>query len=319
MSSPVSVDLCAYGGWARNLRLRNDEVEVIVTLEVGPRVIRYGRVGGANLLGEIQSDLGRAGEREWKLRGGHRLWVAPEDPRRTYVPDNTALEPRVDGAVVRVTAPADAEFGLERTMVIALDPHGTDVTLTHLVRNAARASVEVAPWALTVMAPGGIEILPLPRRRPHPGDAAVSAADFAPRIAVALWPYFSFADPRVTFGDRLFRLRQDPLATAPTKIGFAHREGWAGYWNDGTLFVKRFGYEEGARYPDGGCNFETYTDANILELESLGPLVTLGPGVETSHTERWSLFTDLPAPESESIVESAFFPRISSHPPDQIG
>jgi len=140
-----------------------------------------------------------------------------------------------------------------------------------------------------VLAPGGTAVVPLPPPGPHPGAAARSAADFAPRATVSLWPYFRFDDPRLTLSDRWLGLRHDPVATGPTKLGFALRAGWAGYWNAGLWFEKRFPYDEGARYPDGGVNFETYTDARFLELESLSPLVTLAPGESVAHTERWTL------------------------------
>jgi hypothetical protein len=37
-----------------------------------------------------------------------------------------------------------------------------------------------------------------------------------------------------------------------------------------------------------GCTFETFTNADFLELETLGPLTTLAPGQSVSHTERWT-------------------------------
>ena len=58
---------------------------------------------------------------------------------------------------------------------------------------------------------------------------------------------------------------------------------------DGALFVKRFGWEPGAAYPDGGCNAEVFTAGGYMELESLGPLTTLEPGASVEHVERWSL------------------------------
>ena len=78
-------------------------------------------------------------------------------------------------------------------------------------------------------------------------------------------------------GSKYITLRQD-AKKGPTKLGFGHRLGWIGYLNGGTLFVKRFGYEEGANYPDDGCNYETFTKEEFLEMESLGPVVTLKPG-----------------------------------------
>ncbi|MGL4554687.1 MAG: hypothetical protein ACRC33_26270, partial [Gemmataceae bacterium] len=46
---------------------------------------------------------------------------------------------------------------------------------------------------------------------------------------------------------------------------------------------------EGAAYPDRGCNVETFTDADMLEMETLSPLVTLAPGEAVTHAEAWSL------------------------------
>lgn len=305
----TKIETCAYGGWARNLRISDGTSEAIVTLDVGPRIIRFGRIGKVNVLGEIAEQMGGTGEPKWLIRGGHRLWVAPEDPTRTYVTDNAPIAHTANGGVARVSHGPDPQFALERTIELAF--RDGDLLLTHRIRNHGGVPVELAPWAITVLATGGIAVVPFPPRGKHPGDSARSAADFAPNQTVSLWPYFSFADPRLSLGRSALRLRQDPAATEATKIGFAHRGEWVAYWTAGTTFVKRFQHVEGARYPDGGVNFETYTDANILELESMGPLVTVGVGEETSHTEVWSLVDDLPRPDSDEIVESAFFPRIS--------
>jgi hypothetical protein len=313
------IEPCRYGGWEHNLRLANGEFEAVVTLDVGPRIIRYAAVGADNLLGEMPDELGRSGEPTWQMRGGHRLWASPEDPAVTYAPDNAPVAHAVDGGRLIATTERDARFGLERTMEIALAATGPELTIVHRIRNRGNAPCQLAPWALTVMAPGGIAVLPLPPMGRHPGTSATSPKDFAPHLSLALWPYFRFDDARVTLGRSSVRLRQDRGASGPTKLGLALRAGWAAYWNRGTVFVKRFSYEEGAPYPDGGCNFETYTDAKILELESLGPLVTLDPGGETSHTERWSIVTGVVEPSTEDITDHAFFPRISSHAAIEIG
>ena len=42
-------------------------------------------------------------------------------------------------------------------------------------------------------------------------------------------------------------------------------------------------------YPDMGCSFEIFTNAAMLELETLGPMTVLEPGAAVEHVERWSL------------------------------
>ena len=66
------------------------------------------------------------------------------------------------------------------------------------------------------------------------------------------------------------------------------REAWAAYLLGSELFVKRYSAAPGA-YPDFGCSFETFTNADFLELETLGPLVRLAPGEFVYHTETWTL------------------------------
>jgi hypothetical protein len=161
---------------------------------------------------------------------------------------------------VRFTPAADKPYGVQKEIDVQLASSGSHVTLTHRVTNVGDKAVELAPWALTVMAPGGVEIIPLPPKRPHPGPPqnAKSPADYAPDQTLVLWPFFDFKDPRWSFGSKYVLLRQDKKR-GPTKIGLAHAGGWIGYLNAGTLFVKRFGHDAKQTYPDRGCNFETFT------------------------------------------------------------
>ena len=86
------MEVVEYGGWKRNVRLANGKVELVATLQVGPRIIRLAARGGKNVFKNYDEQLGRTGETEWQIRGGHRLWVAPEDPVATYFPDNGPVE-----------------------------------------------------------------------------------------------------------------------------------------------------------------------------------------------------------------------------------
>jgi hypothetical protein len=303
VEEPASVEKVEYQGWKNNLRVANGTVELVLTLDVGPRIIRYGFVGGKNVLKEYPEQLGKTGEKEWKIRGGHRLWLAPEDVKRTYSPDNGPVEHRMLGErSVRLTQAPEPAYGIQREIDVTLAASGSQVTLIHRIKNVGTAPTELAPWALTVMAPGGTEIIPLPAKRAHP-EALL------PNQTLVLWPYFDFKDPRWSFGSKYITLKQD-AGRGPTKAGLAHQSGWVGYWNGGTLFVKRLPYQAGKTYPDQGCNFETFTNQDMLEVETLGPLVKLAPGEQVEHREEWELHREVAAPTDEAAIDKAILARV---------
>jgi hypothetical protein len=324
----VMVDKVEYHGWKNNLRLSNGDAELIITLDVGPRIISYRLADGKNVLKNYEEQLGKTGEKDWQIRGGHRLWVGPEDLTRTYAPDNGPVGykeqpggvrltpvPQSGGGIrnlpsleqpggVRLTPAPDKAYGIQREMIVQLEPRGSRVTILHLINNVGPSATELAPWALTVMAPGGVEIIPLPPKRPHPGPPqnARSPKDYAANQLMSIWPFFDFKDPRWSFGSKYITLRQD-AKKGPTKIGLAHQLGWVGYLNNGVLFVKRFGYDEGKTYPDNGVNFETFTNEDMLEIESLGPLTKVAPGKVVEHTEHWELIGNVQSFDDETGID----------------
>ncbi|HEU5115043.1 MAG TPA: hypothetical protein VFT74_00050 [Isosphaeraceae bacterium] len=292
-----------YHGWKNTLKLSNGDVELLITLDVGPRILSYKLAGGNNVLKEYPEQLGKAGESGWMIRGGHRLWVSPEDTQRTYTPDNLPVKHEVlsDGTV-RLLPEPDA-FGIQKQIDVKLAPQGSGVTLTHRLTNVGQKPTELAPWALTVMAPGGVEIIPFPPHAPHPGSAsnAKSADDFGPNMELVLWPYFDFSDDRWTFGSKYITLRHKDRG--PTKLGLAHREGWVAYLNGGNLFVKQIPFEKSKVYPDRGASYETFSNPDMVEMESLGPLVNLKPGESTELVERWSLFGGVGEVKTEADID----------------
>ena len=106
-------------------------------------------------------------------------------------------------------------------------------------------------------------------------------------------------------------LRQD-VNKGPTKIGLAHRMGWVAYLNSGTLFVKRFDFREGAVYPDWGTRYQTFTYQEMLEMETVGELVTLQPGQSAELNESWELHGNVPPVRTEDDVDRVIVPLLRS-------
>jgi hypothetical protein len=292
-----------YGGWPNCYQLGNGIVDLVVTTDVGPRIIRFGFVGEPNEFKEYESMLGRTGGDEWRIYGGHRLWHAPESVPRTYYGDNFRVGLERYAGWIRVIQPVEATTGIQKEMDIHLDAGAARARVTHRLRNRNRWAVEFAPWALSVMAPGGTAVLPLPPRGKHPEV-------LLPANTLTLWAYSDMSDPRWIWGRKYILLRQDSAAPTPQKVGAWVPDGWVAYAHGGHLFVKAFEPVPGAAYPDLGCSTEVFTNAEMLELETLGPLVRLQPDAAVEHGEHWFLFRDVPTAASDSDVEQHLLPRI---------
>ena len=296
MALEVHRDVAAFGD-KHAIVLSNGEVELIASTGFGPRVLRYAFAGGENVFGIVDAVEDAKptpfGE-PWRPYGGHRLWHAPEDPVRTYVPDNGPVRAAVEANVLVLSQAVEEPTGLKKELRIALDERGTRVFVSHRIRNAGKKKVDLAVWALSLMAPGGTALLPNPPFAPHP-DALL------PARRLVTWPYTSLGDRRFRFGDRFLRVTQDPTATSPQKIGLSDgHNGWAAYVHGETVFIKRYPLvSPDTNLVDLGCNVELFTDAKILELETLGPQVTLSPGGDAEHVETWELFRSVSVPEDD--------------------
>src|SRR5580693_4753334 len=144
----IEIRQAAYGRWPNCYRLANDSMELIVTTDVGPRIIRCGFVGADNEFKEYPEQLGKTGGEDWRVYGGHRLWHAPEHKLRTYFPDNSPVKlEQCDGAV-RLVQAVETTTGIQKEIEVRLAPDAAQVTVTHRLRNVDSQPVILAPWAL---------------------------------------------------------------------------------------------------------------------------------------------------------------------------
>ncbi len=264
----------------RTLSLDNGVLRLEVLADAGPRIVRLQLEGSdENLLAETP-DLGwKTPWGDYRLLGGHRLWHAPEDPPWTSIPDHegglTVVELQHGLRLERLEEP----IGLRKSIEVELPARGSEVTMRHVVRNEGERLRVLAPWAITMLPLHGTAILPqqvgtCPRR---PARA---------NRALALWPGSSWSDERLELGDDLVLVRGEP--GAPFKVGQLEMRGWVAYLRGGVLLSKHVERRRPRSRVDF-CNVEVYCNDRFLELETLGPLTELAPGMEVSHEERWRL------------------------------
>lgn len=302
----IRIEKNEYRNFGSCLKISNGIVEAVVTVDVGPRIIRFAFPGGKNFFhediaresvtsGDIIDDVFGKGSRCF-LYGGHRLWTSPEDMPLSYYPDNDKVLWREIPGGVELNPPAQRITELQYRIELTMAADKPCVTVRHYITNIGQSTKRRAAWAMTILAQGGLEVLPQPLN-----DTGLLA-----NRVLSLWPYSDMSDERAYWGKKYISLRQDPGIQSRFKFGINNLRGWAAYFNHGGMFVKQYDCNPGGRYPDYGTSFETFTNNLIMEMETLGELVDITPGSTVCHTEEWSLFdhVERPAPHDEMTMDT---------------
>lgn len=286
----ITIKEITYGQYGRCVEISNGIVDLVVTVDIGPRVIRFGMIGKENEFCEApdavtQLDNGK----EWRILGGHRLWHSPEGSPRSYSLDDEPAEWSLIENGIKVSQKVEPWVQVKKEMEITLAACCNKVRVIHRLTNKNAWPVEFSVWALSVMAPGGKEIVPQPDRK----------TGLLGNRVLALWPYTQMNDSRIYWGDRYIVLEQDPTIKQPIKFGINNEEGWGAYFNHNNLYIKRYFHQMNAPYPDFGVSYETYANDFMLEMESLSPLSVVQPDQTISHMEEWELIAGVAMPSND--------------------
>ena len=109
-----------YKGWPNCYLWSNNLVDLIVTTDIGPRIIRFGFVDEDNEFMEQASTLGQMAGDDWRIYGGHRLWHSPEMIPRTYFPDNSPVRLEQHDGFVRLMQDVETTTGIQKEIDIHL-------------------------------------------------------------------------------------------------------------------------------------------------------------------------------------------------------
>lgn len=299
--SQISITKVNYNGWPHCLCMENGLIRLIITTDVGPRIIYCSFNERENLFHQNREQQGLMDDAEWHIYGGHRLWHSPQVGYRPNQPDNVPVQWNIlEGERLSLTSSMEQETRVQKVIEIEMAQEEPSVVVRHRIYNRGVWPVKLAPWALTVMREGGMEVFPVPQEDTR----------FLPNYAISFWPWTKPNDHRFTLGDRYMFLRQDESDERWFKIGYRNTEGWGAYFRDNAMFVKLYDEKKNCEYPDYGSTFETYTDQFFIELESLGPLEEIEPGSYVEHTEKWYLFDQIEAPQSEEDMDQKILPLI---------
>jgi len=263
------------GGGEEAVNLELDGYRLSIATGYGPRVaglrLGQGPETFAALSPEVVIDRPDSGV--YRFHGGHRLWASPEIRAITYAPDDHPCHVSAKGDRVAITAPAD-RAGLVKSIVISSE--GGRLAGDHTLVNEGLGTMEVAPWAITQVPLGGTVLVPFGA----PAGQGLQASH-----SLILWPYTDLSDPRLTWQERALMVQTE--AGDPLKVGSGPAPGRLGYLHQGHLFTKEIPAAASGEYPDRGAVAQVYVNGSFAELESVGPITSLGPGASVSHRESW--------------------------------
>ena len=284
-------EVANYKDFGKCVSISNGTIEALVTVDLGPRIISFGFVGGQNFMCDNRVALGGRDDgnytdffgsgRKWESFGGHRIWLSPESYPETYTPDDKPVKYEVteNGAVF--IPEADTEIGVAKTLELSLSDDSYDMQVKMSVKNIEDEPKKFAVWALSVCSTDGTIVIPM-----NTNDTGL----LSNRI-ISVWPYTDMSDARIYYGSKYLTVKQDTKAQKPIKFGFDLNCGTAYYVLGNEVLKKNYETKHPyAEYPDGGCSFETYTNNCMLEFETLSELKTVNKGETNDLVETWSLY-----------------------------
>lgn len=296
---------CDVGEYKNCVELQSGDFSIAVSQNFGPRVIGGWIKGSNNIFQVLAPTPMKSVNTGFTLYGGHRLWISPEIAPRTYSPDNEAVNVDAVTGGFKFKAKPEAISGVQKSVTIT-KLNNNRFSLKHEITNCGQWDVTFACWALSIMAPGGVAIIPQARD--------IKRDPYTPDRPFVLWPYTSIADKRLVLEDEYIMLRQDSKATSAAKIGFFTNDGWIAYVNQGVALVKHIKWNKDVKntFPDNGCNVESYSCKSFCEIETLSPLNTVKPGESIVHTEIWQAIADLPEIKNTKDIKKYLVPKLNS-------
>lgn len=286
----------------RALVFASRHLEFVVPTGIGPRVtaLRSRRGAGRNVFFEMPEPEARF--HGYLIRGGHRLWHAPEDIVRSYQPDDEPPTAEKLANGIALLQATEVLTGLRKGMRIEF-ANARTVRVTHTLTNCGAWPIACAPWPVTMLRGGGFGVLPLLPKGNH------AAGDLLPAWSLVPWTFTDLSQPIWRFHRDFIGIDVAGTRTSQ-KLGITDYPGWTACWLDGTTFVKYAPAVPGADYPDRGSCLEVFSNGRIIEIEALGPLAQLAPAATTTHIEHWTLLEGLPRPDTDAAFADTLAPAV---------
>ncbi len=126
--------------------MNTGQIDFLVSESVGPRILSLRYKGSDNLFAELPNEyLEFPGDGNFYFYGGHRLWIAPENPVITYKPDNQPLKIKENAEFVEFCQEPDQVNGIQKSIQIRSTQFENIVIIDHIIRNTGESEFTCSP------------------------------------------------------------------------------------------------------------------------------------------------------------------------------
>lgn len=266
-----------YKNFGKCVQFEENGMIVMVTIDVGPRIIYFGDKQNNILKEDLERKVqvyNDAYKDNWYLYGGHRLWKSPENIC-TYVADNNPVSYRLKEYGGTFISNIDPKFDY----ILDISIKKNKVYIENTIVSKSKNIESIAAWALTVMDIGGELTVNLNKKMD----------DLNPQQNLVIWPYTDIYDERIKISKEKLIIQQKS-GLEPLKLGLFLNTPEAEYSLKGMKFKCKFKEENTTgKYGDFMSNMEIYTSGDILEIEGLSSMRDLKCGESVTLYEEWSL------------------------------
>ncbi len=252
------------------LQMNDENTEVLVTLDYGPRIVSIHTNNGRELIYQApDAAIGRP--------HGHKMRITFEKSTNGIYCDHAPVRysPMTEGVrfVQSVTEPAQMEV----IMDVCLTENGS-LTVEHSIINRSKDPVKVSIYTETPFTRDGFVVIPQ-------GNAASSER---PGKIMTLWDGCSWSDERLFIGDRYVMVRSLDEAGKPRlKIGVNDTDGIVGFIGSKGCLIKQYTHNRNALYPFYNCSAFATENNGWLSIQMTSPFYLVEPEEAARHTEIW--------------------------------
>lgn len=285
----VDVSNITYKGYGRCLRVVNNVVEIIVTIEYGPRIIKYGYVNGKNHFAENIENKISTSYGDYYIIGGHRFCD------ELCIPDNKKVDYELIPGGVRLIQNIERWTQVQKNIEIIFEGDSSRVKIIHKQVSLNAFDVKFFVCGVTTMRKGGLGIIPIEKFK----------SDAVPNKSFVFWPYSNIKDPRVYFGEKFILMKVSENITEDFKIGFNSSLNYALHYNENELFVKYLVRDnKNENYPNMGCVYEYFISKDYMEIQSNSPICNVETNKFVEHIEIWELYKDINLNFVETFIDN---------------